>query len=195
MSRPVAAVTFYYDPSSPYGWMAAERIGDLIPDADWQAVYGFALLRAVGRTPWVLTDERPARLAEIEKRAAGYGLPPIRWPQSLPERAVDIARALRVARRHDRERQLALAMARARFTEGRDVSAPDELRTLAGEAGLDGEELVAAIADQAVKDEVAATIEEAVARGAQGIPTTIVGDEVFWGDDRLDEAAAAARSS
>ena len=54
----MAAPTFYYDPSSPYAWMAEERIGDLIPNADWQALYGFGLLRAAGRTPWVLTEER-----------------------------------------------------------------------------------------------------------------------------------------
>jgi 2-hydroxychromene-2-carboxylate isomerase len=189
----VAAATFYYDPTSPYAWMAAERIGELIPDADWQAVYGLGLVKANGRTPWVFTDERESRLREIEERAARYGLPPIRWPGSLGERIVDVARAARVARRHGRERDFALAVARARFTEGRDPSRPDELRALASQAGLDGDELLAEIADDAVKEEVRAANQEALDRGALGIPTTIVGDEVFWGDDRLDDAAAAAR--
>lgn len=189
----MAAVTFYYDPTSPYAWMAAERIGDLIPDADWQAVYGLGLVKANGRTPWVFTDERDSRLAAIEKRAAGYGLPPIRWPVSLGERIVDVARATRVARRSGREQEFALAAARARFTEGRDTSRPDELRALASQVGLDGDDLLAAIAEDAVKEEVRAATEEALGRGAPGIPTTFVADEAFWGDDRLDEAAAAAR--
>jgi 2-hydroxychromene-2-carboxylate isomerase len=188
----VAAATFYYDPTSPYAWMAAERIGELIPDADWQAIYGFGLLRQLGRTPWVLTDEREQRLAEIEQRAARYGLPPVRWATALPK-AVELVRATRIARRQGVEREFALAVSRKLFTDGGDASRPEDLRAIAAGVGLDPDALLARMAEQEVKDEVRAATEEASARGAQGIPSIIVGDEVFWGDDRLDDAAAAAR--
>jgi 2-hydroxychromene-2-carboxylate isomerase len=189
----VAQPVFYYDVSSPYAWMAAERIGDLIPDADWRPLYAPALLKLNGRTMWVLTDERESRLAEIEQRAAGYGLPPIRWPASLARRGIDLARAATVARHEGREAEFSLTASRAIFTEGADPSEPEEIRRIANEVGLDGDALLERIATQEVKDEVRATIDEAYARGVQGIPAVIVGDELFWGDDRLEDAAAAWR--
>lgn len=172
--------------------MAAERIGELIPDAEWRPIYAFALFKLNGRTPWVLTDERPARLREIQERAAGYGLPPIRWPQGLPERNIDLVRAATVAKHEGREEDFALATFRAIFLEGGDPSRPDALRRVASQAGLDPDAVLARIGEQDVKDEVRAAIDEAHARGVPGVPTVTVGDEVFWGDDRLDEAAAAA---
>jgi 2-hydroxychromene-2-carboxylate isomerase len=191
----MAETTFYYDVNSPYAWMAAERIGELIPDADWRSVYGPALLKLAGRTMWVLTDERPARLAEIEQRAQSYGLPPIRWPQSLAHRGIDLARAATAAKHEGREREFALAASRAIFTTGSDPSDPDGIRRLAEEVGLDGDSLLERIATQEVKDELRETVDEAYARGAHGVPVVIVGDRVFWGDDQLEEAADAARAT
>ena len=52
--------------------------------------------------------------------------------------------------------------------------------------------LVKAVETQGVKDALRAATEEAAGRGVIGVPTVVVGDEVYWGDDRLEEAAAAA---
>ena len=187
MDRPV----FYFDPTSPYSWMASERIGDLIPDADWRPVYTFGLFKLNGRGPWFLTDERAPRMAEIEQRAAHYGLPPVRWPNALTARGIDVVRAAAVAREHGREAPFAIAAGRTIYTEGTDPSDADGLRRLAEKAGLDGEELVRRVAEQDVKDAVRANVEEAHSRRVPGVPAVVVGDEVFWGDDRLDEAAAS----
>ncbi|MBW3654410.1 MAG: DsbA family protein, partial [Actinobacteria bacterium] len=65
---------------------------------------------------------------------------------------------------------------------------------IAAGAGLDPDELLAAVDEQDVKDELRATTAEAHAQGVPGVPAVVVGDEVFWGDDRLEEAAAAAAS-
>ena len=59
-------------------------------------------------------------------------------------------------------------------------------------AGIDAAELQAALTDPAVKDALRAATDGAVALGVFGVPTVLVGGELFWGDDRLDEAAAAA---
>ena len=174
--------------------MAAERIGELLPDADWRPIYLFGLFKLNGRSSWVLSDEREPRMAEIERRAESYGLPPVRWPVALQENVVGLARAATFARRRDRVVPFSLAAFRAIFVEGRDPSRPDELRRIASEAGLDPEELVRGIADPQVKDELRATTDEAHRRGVPGVPTVVVGDRVFWGDDRLDEAASYARS-
>ena len=188
----MARSTFYYDVNSPYAWMAAERIGELIPDADWRPVYGPGLLKLAGRQMWVLTDEREPRMREIEQRAQRYGLPPVRWPAAFAHRGIDLVRAAAVARHEGREVPFSLAVSRAIFTQGADPSSPEDIRRLAEENDLDGDALLERIATQEVKDEVRATIDEAHARGARGVPTTFVGDELFWGDDRLDDAAAAA---
>lgn len=183
---------FYFDPTSPYVWMAAERIQDLIPSADWRPIYTFGLFKMNGRTPWILTDERPARLAEIEQRAASYGLPAVRWPSGLPERRIDLIRAAVVATQEGLEIPFSLAVLREIFTQGGDPSRPDELRRIAADTGLDPGMVLERIGDQDIKDAVRATTEEAHARGAPGVPTFVVDGQVFWGDDHLDEAVAAA---
>ena len=141
---------------------------------------------------WVLTDEREPRMREIEQRAERYGLPPVRWPSAFAHRAIDLVRAATVAKHEGRVAELSLAASRAIFTEGRDPSGPDELRRLAEEPGLDLDRLLERVADRAIKDEVRAAVDEAHARGVQGVPVVVVGDELFWGDDRLEDAAAAA---
>jgi 2-hydroxychromene-2-carboxylate isomerase len=187
MSRPV----FYYDVSSVYGYMAAERIDALLPDADWRPIFFGGLLHLNGRDSWFLSDERESRMAEIEERAARYELPPITWPEGMWADLLGLARAATVAKREGRVKELTLAGMRAIWAEGRDPSTPDGLRRLASAAGLDPQALLAGIRHQGVKDELRHHTEEAHARGVPGVPTVLVGDAVFWGDDRLEEAARA----
>jgi uncharacterized OsmC-like protein len=106
-----------------------------------------------------------------------------------------LARAATVAKRAGRVREFSLAGLRAIWAEGRDASEPDELRRIASAAGLDADALLAGIQDQSVKDELRRHTEEAHARGVPGVPTVVVGDAVFWGDDRLEEAAQAAEQA
>ncbi|MFL5894708.1 MAG: DsbA family protein [Thermoleophilaceae bacterium] len=188
MERP----RFYYDISSVYAYLAAERIGSLIPEADWRPIYVFGLRKLNGRVAWILTDEREPRMREIEQRVQRYGLPPISWPTTLPENMVGLGRAAVVAKRLGREREFSLAAMRALYADGADPSTPEELARLARTAQLDERELLAGIADDAVKDELRAATDEAHALGVPGVPAVVVDGEVFWGDDRLDEAARAA---
>ena len=189
MARPV----FYYDLSSAYSWLAAERIRELIPDADWRPVFLAGMFKLNGRSSWLFGDEREARMREIEERAERYGLARVRWPAGLPSSVLDLARAATVSKREGREVEFALAAFRAAFTEGRDVSEPRRLEALANASGLDARELLEAIGRQEIKDRLREATEEAHAAGAPGVPAVVVGGEAYWGDDRLDEAAAAAR--
>jgi 2-hydroxychromene-2-carboxylate isomerase len=79
------------------------------------------------------------------------------------------------------------------FVRGLALNEPGNLRAVAGDAGLDPDEVDAAIGRQDVKDRLKQNTEEAIAAGVTGIPTVIVGGELFWGDDRLEDAAAVAR--
>jgi 2-hydroxychromene-2-carboxylate isomerase len=184
---------FLYDIGSPYSWLAAERIGRLVPDADWQPILLGGLFKLNGRASWGLGPDRERRRVEIERRAASYGLPPIRWRAGRPTAWLAAMRAATVARRDGRAAEFSLAAFRAAHTGGRDLGDPDEVAALACHAGMEPDELLRAIARQDVKDELRAATERARELRAPGVPTVVVGDRVFWGDDRLEQAARAAR--
>ena len=96
------------------------------------------------------------------------------------------------AKRSGREVEFSLAAFRAAFVEGRDLAEPFEVAALADCAGVAHAELPALVARLDAKDELRAATEDAHRRGVPGVPTIVVGDELFRGDDRLEEAAAGA---
>jgi 2-hydroxychromene-2-carboxylate isomerase len=173
--------------------MAAERIGGLLPDADWRPIFLAGLFDLNGRTSWIFSDEAGARMEEIKQRAAGYGLPPIRWPKALPRHLVDLGRAATVAKHDGQVVRFSLAAFRAIYVDGGDPSQPEELVRLASGCGLDPDRFLERIRSQEVTDELRHTTGEAHALGVPGVPTVVVDGQVFWGDDRLDEAAAHFR--
>jgi 2-hydroxychromene-2-carboxylate isomerase len=128
-------------------------------------------------------------MAEIERRAIAYGLPPIRWPDPWPGDYLTAMRAATHAHRLGRTLEFAHAAARAAFVEGRDLSRTDEVLRVGERLGID---LRGPIADPEVKAELRAATDAAHAAGVFGVPTTGVGGELFWGDDRLEDAARYA---
>ena len=106
---------------SPYSWFAAERVGTLLPDAQWRPVFAGALFRANGRGTWGLTEWREAGLADCEARAASHGLGPIMWPDPWPTNDVVVARAMAYADREGCLEPFAIAAMRLDFLEGRDL--------------------------------------------------------------------------
>lgn len=197
VKRPVAwqswcvAARFYFDISSPYAYLAAQRVDDLVPeDVEWVPIAFGPLLAATGRVPWSLTPgEHEEGKRECERRAAERGLPPIRWPEGWPAESysVDGARAALVGRRHGRAREVALAAYRHVFVDGVRLDDPALLDAVGEETGVP--DLRAAVKEPAVKDELRAITEDAMARGVVGIPTLETNGRLLWGDDRLEEAA------
>src|SRR4051794_24970364 len=188
------APTFYYDLMSPYAYLAAERVERVFPEPPrWQPVLLGGLFKLTGRSSWAEGDyERRRRgMAEIERRAHDYGLPPLRWPDPWPSSSLHAMRAAIHARRAGRERDFAAAAFAVAFAEGHDLAERRHVIAAAERAGLDAAEAETAIEEREVKDELRAVTEEAHGRGVFGVPTVAVGDELFWGDDRLEEAAAA----
>jgi 2-hydroxychromene-2-carboxylate isomerase len=188
--------TFYYDLMSPYAYLAAERIDRVLPaGARWQPVLLGGLFKLTGRSSWALGDyERRRRgMAEIERRAHEYGLPPLRWPDPWPSSSLEAMRAAIFARGAGREREFAAAAFEVAFVQGNDLAGVRHVLAAAEQAGLDRANVQEAIADPSIKDELRAETDAAHARGVFGVPTVAVGDELFWGDDRLEEVAAALR--
>src|SRR4051812_40439966 len=187
---------FYYDLMSPYAYLAAERVDRVLPvEARWQPVLLGGLFKLTGRSSWALGDyERRRRgMAEIERRAHDYGMPPLRWPDPWPSSSLHAMRAAVHARRAGREREFAAAAFAVAFDEGHDLAEPRHVLAAAERAGLDRGDVERAIAERDVKEELRAVTDEAHARGVFGVPTVATADKLFWGDDRLEEAAAALR--
>jgi 2-hydroxychromene-2-carboxylate isomerase len=86
---------------------------------------------------------------------------------------------------------LSEAMMRAVWAEERDLADRDTLLAIADEQGVDGAALLAATQDQAVRREYEANTAAAIEQGVFGVPTFVIGDELFWGQDRLDFVARA----
>lgn len=187
-----ARVDFFYGAMSPYSWLAAERIGELLPQARWRPIFIGGLFKEVGRVSWGLTEQRETQMAECERRAQLYGLGAMRWPEHWPTNDLTAARAMTFARSRGLERELSLQAMRLAFLEGRDLAELASVLEAGERAGIAAGELEIALADEEVKLALRGATEEAVERGVIGVPTVAVGETLFWGDDRLQEAAAAS---
>jgi 2-hydroxychromene-2-carboxylate isomerase len=187
-------VDFYFDFNSPYAYLAAMRIEELIPDAGWRPIAFPILLNQLGRLEPALQRDFSAVAAEISSRAAERGLPTFKAPQGWPLETWSLAplRAALFAGDRGRLREFSHAAFCKLFVEGRTLAELDNVREAAREADLNPDEVEDAIQRPDIKQRLKDQTEEALASGITGIPTVAIGDELFWGDDRLEEAAAAA---
>jgi 2-hydroxychromene-2-carboxylate isomerase len=190
--RPV----FYFDLGSPYAYFAAERIATVFEEAgaeqpEWQPILLGGLFKRFGRSSWGQGPDREAGMRECERRAEAYGLPAIRWPDPWPGDMLTAMRTATFAKQLGRTTSFALAAFRQAFAAGRDLSVADNVYIAAASSELHPRALETAISSDGVKSELRAATDAAGDLGVFGVPSVVVGDEVFWGDDRLEEAAAA----
>ena len=113
------------------------------------------------------------------------------WPAPWPTNDVVAARAMVVADEQELLKPFALTLMRLAFKEGRDLGDPAVVAEAARRAGLDPDAMAAAVQTGEIKDALRAINDEAAALGIIGVPTVVVGEQLFWGDDRLEDAAAA----
>jgi len=200
-ARDEARAVFYYDFSSPYSYLAAERISALFAEAgaeqpEWQPISFGHLIQAISKTPWSMQPDgpNPADLEEIQRRAAERGLPEVRYPRGWPvERySLNPTRAAIYAKESGRVVSFSLAAFRQVFAAGRDMSDLDNVLLAAAACELHPNAVQKGIETKSVKEALRAATEEAIERGVTGVPTIAVGEELFWGDDRLEEAVQAA---
>jgi 2-hydroxychromene-2-carboxylate isomerase len=184
---------FYFGAMSPYSWFAAERIDALLPEARWHGVLAGGIFKANGRTSWGLTDGRERGIADCEARARAHGLGAIRWPRPWPTSDLTVARAMVYADLRGRLKPYALAAMRLSFLEGVDLGELDAVLEAAGRAGLDEAEMHEAITSEEIKQGLRAVTDEALDAGVFGVPTVLLGEELYWGDDTLERAVASYR--
>jgi len=191
---------FYYDLGSPYAYLAAERVNGLFAEAgvqlpEWQPVLLGGLFKRFDRSSWGLGPERVNGIAECERRAGEYGLPPFRWPDPWPPNGLLAMRAATYAKEIGRTVSFSLAAFRQAFAAGRDLSEPDNVLLAGAAAEIHPRAMLAAVERDSVKCALREATDRAGDLGVKGVPAVVVDGEVFWGDDRLEEAVhAAARS-
>ncbi len=193
VDRPV----FFYDLGSPYAYLAAERVNALFAGLsgeppEWQPILLGGLFKSFGRDSWANGPDRADGIREIERRASAYGLPPPRWPQPFPGNTLLAMRAATYAKEVGRTVSFSLAAFRQAFAAGRDLTDPDNVVLAAAAAELHPRAVLAAVERDAVKRTLLEATLRAGELGVRGVPSVAVGAEIFWGDDRLHEAAERA---
>jgi 2-hydroxychromene-2-carboxylate isomerase len=188
---------FYYDLGSPYAYLSAERISGLFTEAgleqpEWQPILLGGLFRRFDRGSWAETPARAEGMVEVERRAAEYGLPPVAWPKPWPGNMLVAMRAATFAKQTGRTISFSLAAFRQAFAAGRDLGDADNVTIAAAACELHPRALLKAVETEAVKGALREATDRAGDLGVEGVPAVVVGEEVFWGDDRLEEAVEAA---
>jgi 2-hydroxychromene-2-carboxylate isomerase len=187
---------FYYDLGSPYAWLAAERIHHVLPQVPvWQPILLGGIWQQSGGRSWGITDKRDEGMREIERRADEYGLLPVKWPDDWPTNTLKAMRAAVFAQQAGRAVAYSLAAFRQAFAAGRDLADLDNVLIAAAACELHPNAVLKGIELQSTKDRLKQATQDAYDRGVRGVPSVALGDEVFWGDDRLEEAAAALNES
>ena len=190
MSEPI---DFYFDFSSPYGYIAATRIDEIAVKhgraVSWRPILLGAVFKVTKQQPlpsiplkgdYAKRDlARSARLLEV----------PFTFPSKFPIATTAACRAYYgvAARNSALAKRLARALYEAYFTQDRNISAPDTVIEIASGIGLSSEEVRDAIDDPAVKERLREVVDAAIAQGVFGSPYIVVDGEPFWGADRLDQ--------
>ena len=179
---------FIFELASPRAYLAAERVNHLLGEVpEWVPV------RLGEPGPFRCAEEIAAYREDIERVAVAQGVQPLVWPDPFPSDSEFAMLAATYAKQIGRAVAFSLAAFRQAFAAGRDLSEPDNVLLAAAACELHPRSVVKAAETEAVKGALREATERAGEAGVRGVPTLLVDDEAFWGDDRLEEALAAAR--
>jgi 2-hydroxychromene-2-carboxylate isomerase len=186
-------VEFYFDFSSPYGYLGAQKIDALAAkhgrSVDWHPMLLGVVFKQTGAAPLTqIPVKGPYSQHDFARSARFHGVE-FNMPPVFPIAGQAPSRVMLWAKKQDPAAgaRLAKALYRAFFVEGRDISKPDEAAKVAGENGFDAAAARAAVDDPAIKDALKAEVDKAIAAGVFGSPFVVVDGEPFWGADRFDQ--------
>jgi 2-hydroxychromene-2-carboxylate isomerase len=186
-------IDFYFDFSSPYGYLAAHQVDAMAErhgrTVAWRPFLLGVAFKESGNRPLLDQPLKGTYAAHDMRRCARRLGVPFRLPETFPFMSVAACRAYYAVSERDAgaARALALALYRAAFAQGRDISGAEAVLGVAGDQGLDWARLAADLQDPAVKARLKDEVADALGRGVFGSPFFIVDDEPFWGHDRLDD--------
>jgi 2-hydroxychromene-2-carboxylate isomerase len=194
-------VDFYFDFSSTNSYFAALLLPEICARHDarvnWMPTHFAALFQGTGFDVMAMTARKARYLWRDHERYAELTGLPFKRPSRFPIKTSSALRAVLAAGRASRpeaggdareqaQRAISQAIMRAYWERDEDISDRDVLASILSSAGFDGARLIRIADAKPARDELAALTESAAARGVFGAPTVFVGDEMFWGKDRLD---------
>ena len=185
-------VEYYFDFGSPAAYLASTQLPALSAQTGAAVLWRPMLLGGV----FVATgNASPARVPakgkyifrDFARFAKRYGVP-LKTNPFFPINTITLMRIATGLQMREAPRfaDYCSAMFRAIWVDAQNMNDPATVAAVLQAAGFDAPALLALAAEQAVKDRLKAQTEEAVARGVFGAPTFFVGEQMFWGQDRLD---------
>ena len=189
----------WFDLASNYSYLTLMRIDRLAQEAGvavrWEPFLLGPIFEAFGwkSSPFVIQKEKGAYVwKDMERQATKYGVP---WkkPSRFPQNSVLPVRVALLGRDEPWTHAFCKAMALANFAEDRDISTVETVREVLESLALPAADILARAQSPEEKPKLRAQVERARALGIFGAPTFFVDGEMYWGNDRLDDAVEAAR--
>ncbi len=191
---------FWFEIGSTYTYLTVARIGRAAQaegvDVDWRPFLLSPILLKAGMTqgPFLPYPRKIAYMwRDIERRAQEHGAPyrqPLKYP---PDEVLASARLALLGMHEGWGRAFVEAVFRLHWTQQVQIGTAENLTGALAAAGQEPAAAIERSRTPAIKEGLKAQTEEAEAKGIFGSPTFIVGDELFWGDDRLEQALAWAK--
>ena len=188
-------VEFYYDYGSPAAYLAWTQMPALCAEHGAEMISCPVLLggifKATGnQSPVVIEPKGAWMFDDLERHAARYGVPFAQNPYFIIN-TLPLMRGAMWARANGRLAAYDKVMFDAIWVNQKDMNDVAVIGQVLGEGGFDAAEVVAAVQEADIKAELISATEAAVSKGLFGVPTVIVGDEMHFGQDRLDWVARA----
>ncbi len=194
------SLTFWYEFASTYSWLAAERIEALAAAAGVEVVWRPFLLGPIfaaqgwASSPFNLYPAKGRNMwRDMERHCTLLGLPPVQCPDPFPQNsllAARIATALPPAARP----RFSCAVYRAEFSEGKSIADRGVMTEILGDIGGTAHDALAAAESSETKTALRQATEQAQSLGIYGAPSFTIGSgELFWGNDRLEQALGWAQ--
>lgn len=189
---------YFFDYVSPYSYLADSQVPALVARTGAELVYrpfflGGVMQASGNAPPATVAAKGKYMFADIARWLDRYGLE-LKFNPHFPVMTVKPMRAALVALDQGVFPPFHAALFRAMWRDEKNVGDAAVLAEVLAGAGLDAEKILGRIGDDDIKERLKVNTAEAVERGAFGAPTFFVGEEMFFGNDRLDFVEAALAS-
>lgn len=191
-----ARLTFWFELASTYSYLSAMRINAMAAErgveVTWRPFPLGPIFAAQGwaNSPFMIYPAKGKNMwRDMQRLCEARGLPLISTDQvkGFPQNSIRAMRVAIAALETDKGHAFVQALYQAQFGRAEDIAQPETIRAALADSGLP-QDLIEAAEDPAYKDKLKANSAAAIAAGIYGAPSFTVGDELFWGDDRLEQA-------
>ncbi len=188
-------IEFWYEFASPYSHLSAMRIDELAARRGVTVIWQPFLLGPIFKdngwntSPFVLYPAKGDYMwRDVQRIAKSRGLPAISRPEPFPQHSLLAARAAIAIKDMARRRTFSKLVFQQEFCSGKDISDEENIRSCLEQAGVRSDEILQRAGMPQTKEALRSAVGKARRHGIFGAPSFIAGGELFWGDDRLEQA-------